>query len=425
MPAEVRELLSLRIGLILLLLGCSAYFSGSESALFSLRSLQLRRLAERPTRATRAILALLGRPRRLLATILIGNTSVNTLLSVIAAGVFAGAFGAEGSPVLATLVIGLVLLVFGEVVPKSIAVGVPLGTARLVAPTLIFVQELLRPLSAFAERLSDVLAGGLERRIPRRDEALSEKEIKMLVTMGWEQGVVGLREKDILHNAFHLNDRQVGEIVTPRTRVFALDVDARVADVRAAIARAGYSRVPLYRGSPENLVGYVEVSDLLWGGSEPDPRRLRDVMRELPFYPETKRVGQLLLEMARRREEIAGVVDEHGGFDGIVTVEDAVEEVLGEIVDLHDQERYRVAEAGNGELGVGATMELDVFNELLSADLRDPEVETIGGFVINRLGHIPSPGEWVEAGGFRLTVDQAAPNRVLRLRVRRAGRGRH
>jgi len=287
------------------------------------------------------------------------------------------------------------------------------------------VERLLRPLSAVAERLTDALAGGLERRVPRRDEALSEKEIKMLVTMGWEQGVVGLREKDILHNAFHLNDRQVGEIVTPRTRVFALDATARVADARATITRAGYSRVPLYSGSPENLVGYVEVSDLLWGGSEPDPRRLGDVMRELPFYPETKRVGQLLLEMARRREEIAAVVDEHGGFDGIVTIEDAVEEVLGEIIDLHDQERYRVAEAGNGELGVGATMELDVFNELLNADLHDDEAETIGGFVINRLGRIPNPGESVEARGLRLTVDQAAPNRVVRLRVRRIGRGRH
>lgn len=247
----------------------------------------------------------------------------------------------------------------------------------------------------------------------------------MLVTMGWEQGVVGLREKEILHNAFHLNDRQVGWIVTPRTRVFAQAVDARVADVREAIARAGYSRVPLYQGSPENLVGFVEVSDLLWSGPEPDARRLGDVQRELPFYPETKRVGQLLLEMAHRGEEIAAVVDEHGGFDGIVTIEDAVEEVLGEIIDLHDQERYRVADAGHGELGVGATMEIDVFNELVGTDLRDPEAETIGGFVINHLGRIPGAGEWVEAGGVRLTVDQAAPNRVVRLRVHRTGRGRH
>jgi CBS domain containing-hemolysin-like protein len=293
-----------------------------------------------------------------------------------------------------------------------------------VAPSLTLVQKLLRPFSAFAVRLTDSLSAALERRIPPRDEVLTEQEIKTLVTMGWEQGIVGVREKEFIHNVFQLNDRLVKEIVTPRTRVFAADADARVADMRDSIALAGYSRVPLYHGSHENIVGYVEVSDLLWGSVAPDPRFLRDLRRDLHFYPETLRVGALLPDMRRRGAEIAAVVDEHGAFDGIVSLEDAVEQVVGKILDLHDLERARFTNLGDGEVLVGAQMELDVFNELLDVELHVPEMETIGGFVIHRLGRIPAVGDDVEAGGLLLTVEEALPNRILKLRVRHARGGR-
>jgi putative hemolysin len=378
-------LLILRLVLLTLLLGLSGYFSSSESALFSLRAPQLQRLRERATRASRAVLALLQRPRTILATVLIGNTLVNVLLSVVAAGLFVAWLGAERGPVVATFVMTVVLLVFGEITPKTVAVARPLGVSRLVAPSLTLFQRLLRPLSAMAVRLTDALAHALERRIPPRDEVLTEQEIKMLVTMGWEQGVVGVREKEFIHNVFKLNDRLVKEIVAPRTQVFVADADAGVADLRDAIALAGYSRVPLYEGSHENIVGYVEVSDLLWGDGAPDPRQMRDLSRELHFYPETLRVGALLLDMRRRGAEIAAVVHEHGS------------------------------------LLVGAQMELEVFNELLGTELNAPEMETVGGFVIHSLGRIPAVGDTVESGGLLLTVEEALPNRILKLRVRHAG----
>jgi putative hemolysin len=409
--------LPLRLVLLVLLLGLSAYFSGAETALFSLRSPQLARLRQRSSRSARAVLSLLQRPRTVLATVLIGNTLVNVVVSVVAAGLFVTWFGSESGPLVATLVMTLVLLVFGEIVPKTVAVGHPLGFARWVAPTLMAVQRLLRPWSVSAVALTDALARRLERRVPPRDEALTEKEIKTLVTMGWEQGVVGVREKEFIHNVFQLNDRRVENIVTSRTRVFALDVESRVAEVRDAVSLAGYSRVPLYEGSSDNLVGYVEVNDLLWGRDAPDERRLRDVGRDLHFYPGAMRVGQLLLDMRRRGAEIAGVVDEHGGLDGIVSLEDALEEVVGEIFDLHDAERTRYTPLAGGEVLVGAQMEIDVFNQILGTDLRDPEMETIGGFVMHRLGRIPAQGEKLEVGTLRFTVEQALPNRILKLRV--------
>ncbi len=410
----------MRLFVLVVLLGFSAYFSGAETALFSLRSPQLARLRERSTRSARAVLDLLQRPRTVLATVLIGNTLVNIVVSIIAASLFVDAFGPESGPLLATLVMTMALLVFGEIVPKTVAVSAPLGFAGVVAPTLRVVQRLLRPVSAAAVGLTDTLAENLSRRVPPRDEALTEKEIKTLVTMGWEQGVVGVREKEFIHNVFQLNDRRVENIVTSRTRMFALDVDARVADVVEEVARAGYSRVPLYEGRSENLVGYAEVSEMLWGRDEPDIRRLRDVRRDLHFYPGAMRVGAMLLDMRRRGEEIAAVVDEHGGLDGVVSLEDAIEEVVGEIFDLHDAERTRYTPLAGGDVLIGAQMEIDVFNEILGTDLQDDEVETVGGFVTRRLGCIPGKGQTLDVDGLRFTVEHALPNRVLKLRVGRA-----
>ena len=417
-------MLLVRLVLLFLLFGLSAYFSGAETALFSLRSPQLAQLRQRSSRSASAVLSLLERPRSILATVLIGNTLVNVLVSVVAAGLFVAWFGAASGPLVATFVMALLLLVFGEIVPKTIAVGRPLGLARWVAPSLTVVQRLLHVWSASAVRLTDALVVFLERWHPPRDEALTEKEIKTLVTMGWEQGVVGVREKEFIHNVFQLNDRRVEDIVTSRTRVFALDVDAAIADVRDAVALAGYSRVPAYEASSDNLVGYVEVHDMVWGRDAVDTRRVRDVRRDLHFYPGAMRVGTLLLDMRRRGEQIAGVVDEHGGLDGIVTLEDAIEEVVGEIFDLHDAERTRYTPLTGGDVLVGAQMEIAVFNQILGTDLQDTEVETIGGLVTHRLGYIPAVGDTLEVGALRFVVEQALPNRILKLRVGHVAPGR-
>jgi putative hemolysin len=410
---------SWRVVAVLALLALSAFFSGSETALFSLRQHHLQRLRTSTARAAALLLGLLEQPRRVLATVLVGNTTVNVLLSVLATGSFVERYGPERGPVVATLVLTVTVLVLGEIAPKSLAVARPLGIALRIAWPLVVFQRLLAPATAGLVRLADGASGVLARRTRIRDEALTEDEIKTLVTMGWERGVVGAREKEFIHNVFHLDDRRVSEIATPRARVFALDLEAVAAEATDAVQRAGFARVPLYSGSADNLVGYVEVMDLLWSEPGPDLRRLRELRRDLPFYPETKRVGELLSDLRRTGQEIAAVVDEHGDFAGIVTLEDAVEQVVGEIFDLHDLDRFRFTTLPDGDLVVTAQMEVSVFNRLLDTTLVDADAETIGGLVINRLGRIPTPGERLEVQGLRFTVDQAAPNRVVTLRVRR------
>jgi CBS domain containing-hemolysin-like protein len=313
----------------------------------------------------------------------------------------------------------IVVLVFGEIAPKTLAVGRPLGLALRLGVPLGIAGRVLAPATLGIVRLTDAAGVFMSRRVRPREEALSEDEIKMLVTMGWEQGIVGAREKEFIHNVFHLDDRRIGEIVTPRSRVFALDANTRAADVRAAVSQAGFARIPLYVGAAENLIGYVEAADLLWGRDEPDPRWLRDLRRDLPFYPETKRVGELLSELRRHGQEIAAVIDEHGDFAGVVTLEDAVEQVVGEIFDLHDLDRFRFTNLPDGELLLTAQMEIQVFNRLLDVELADAHAETVGGLVINRLGRIPAPGETLDVPGLRFTVDQASPRRIITLRVRR------
>jgi CBS domain containing-hemolysin-like protein len=408
-----------RLVLLALLLAASAFFSAAETALFSLRRQQIERLRARGSRRARAVQALLEHPRRLLATVLVGSTTVNLVLSVIATGVFVAWLGEQRGLVTASIVLTILVLVFGEIAPKTLAVGRPLPVALRLALPLAGADRVLRPVTHGLDRVTEAVTARLARRLRPREAAFSEDEIKTLVTMGWEQGLVGAREKDFIHNVFELDDRTVGEILTPRQRVFAVPVDAAVAAVRSDVRRAGFARVPTWSGSPENLVGYVETVDLLWEHDTPDPRRIAELRRDLPFYPETKRVGEMLLEMRQTGNELAAVIDEHGDFAGIVTLEDSIEQVVGEIFDAHDLDRLRFTSLPGGDVLVLAQMEIPVFNELLGVRLRDPEAETIGGFVVNRLGRIPAVRESLETHGLRFTVEQAAPNRVIQLRVHR------
>jgi CBS domain containing-hemolysin-like protein len=208
----------------------------------------------------------------------------------------------------------------------------------------------------------------------------------------------------------------VGDILTPRSRVFALDASERVADVRQNTAAAGFTRIPIYTGSLENITGFVEVTDLLCESDDPD-RCLRHVARDLHFYPDGKSVGSLLIEMRERGMHLAGVIDEHGGFAGIVTLEDAVEEVIGEVLDLHDRGRYAVAHGPAGEISVSGQMELDVFNQLFDCDLQDEDVATIGGYIVKRLGRIPAAGDVLRVRDVVLEVERAVPQRIVEVRV--------
>jgi len=408
-----------RLALLFVLLGCAAFFSAAETALFSVRRQQIDKLHARGSRAAGAVRALLDHPRRVLATVLVGSTTVNLILSVVAAGVFVEWLGEERGLVAASFGVTIAVLVFGEIVPKTLAVGRPMPVAMRLAPPLRAIDRVLMPVTRGLDRLTQASNDRLARRLRPREPAFSEDEIKTLVTMGWEQGVVGAREKDFIHNVFELDDRRVGEILTPRQRVFAIPVSARVADVRAGVRRAGFARVPTWSGSPENLVGYVDTVDLLWEHDTPDPRLVSELRRDLPFFPETKRVSEILTELRQGAAEMAAVIDEHGDFAGIVALEDAVEQVVGEIFDIHDLDRLRFTSLPGGDVLVLAQMEIPVFNELLGVHLRDAEAETIGGFVVNRLGRIPQVRETLETQGLRFTVEQAAPNRVIQLRVRR------
>lgn len=425
MPREVAGLEVVRLLLIVALLLFSAYFSSAETALFSLHGPRRGRLRQQAGRVEKLIQQLLASPRALLTTILVGNTVVNLLLSVLAAGLFTAHFGNERGPWLATGVMTVLLLLFGEIAPKTFAVGAPLRTSRFVAPGLHALSLVLRPITETAMRVGDAIGRRLQRPDSPPREILTEEEIKTLVTMGSEEGVLESRETEFIHNVFLLHDRRVQDLMTPRVRVFTLDVASTADAVRDAVALAGYSRIPVYEERQENIVGYVEATDLLWEGSGPDERTLKQVLRPLRFYPQTKDAGDLLREMHGSAVHFAGVVDEHGGFAGVVSLEDALEQVVGEIRDLHDVDRFHITWSPEGDAIVAAHMELRVLNSLLGLSLVDPQAETIGGLVLNRLGSVPRPGTRLDVAGIRLLVESAAPNRVLKVRVQgQAGKRR-
>lgn len=419
MRAEVNAVEAWRFVGALVLLAFSAFLSGSETALFSLRPHQVHHLRNPALQSSRAVRSLLDQPRRLLATILVTNTAINVVFTLLAGAFFQTWVGEEHATMVATIVLTIVVLVFGEVLPKSLALNRPLQMALRCAPVVWSLHRVLGPVTIGLERLNDVLAGALGRYVHKRDQALDRDEIATLVTLGWEAGVVGAREKEFVHNVVQLDERQVGEIMTPRPRLFAIDIETDLTVARQSIARAGFARVPLFQDTPENWIGYVEVTDLLWGEEQPDGRRLRDLRRDLHFYPATKSVSELLIDMRQAGHEIGGVVDEHGALAGLVSVEDAVEQIVGEILDLHDLDRLHATRLADGDLLVDAAMEIRAFNAAYNANLRDPAAETLGGLVLNHMGRIPMARESFATQGFRFTVEQAAPNRVLRLRLRR------
>lgn len=406
----------LKGGLLVLLIALSGFFSGSETAFFSLDPLKVAQLRKERSRASVAVIGQLDHPRRLLVTILVGNMVVNIWASSIAAGTLWHIFGEQGI-VIATVMMTLVILLFGEVTPKTFAVRKAEFLARRAAVPLAFfskviwpVREVLRWFAAWVLSSSSASRG------------VTTDELRTAVEVGHGEGVLGRFEKHVIHNVLRLDAEMIRGVMTPRTELFALEEGGSVEEARAKLKESGYSRVPVWRASvqnevsAENIVGYVHIRDLLTvrGGT------LAYYMRPVRFIPESKRIGDLLREFIEQREHIAIVIDEYGDLAGLVTLENLLERVVGWIADESRQRRRVVRRLAAGRIRLSARTELERFNELLGTAIVDEEAETIGGHILNRLGRIPAKGEQLHLDGLDVHVVKAAPHRILEIEVQKA-----
>ena len=410
------ESLSVRWILLFCLLLASAFFSGSEVALFSLSRLQLDRLREAKGGLGRRVDKLLSNPQKLLVTLYIGNELVNVAISAVTTFLALEIFGDAGIAV--ALGAGtFLLLIFGEVTPKTFAhyrnESWALAAAYPLTAFMMFIYPFQAVVTWVADKITHMLGG------PPVTEVgvFGEEELKTLIDEGAGEGVIDEGEKEMIHGVFELGDVSVSEVMTPRTEIMALSVDLSLKDAWARMADAPYARAPVYRENLDNVEGVLFKKDLLKLDYPPDPKiTLKSIIREPFIVPETMTINELLREFKRRKTHMAIAKDEYGGTQGLVTLEDVIVELVGEGGN-GKEDRRDVIKAGAGAYRISASMELDDFNERFGASFSHSDIETIGGYVFHLFGRVPEPGEAVDANGFRFTVEGVKGHRIMELKL--------
>ena len=395
--------------LVILLLGASALLAASETALFALARMQHTR-ASLGDAAARAVDSLLRRPLESLVVIIGFNEAINVFAECLATTFLLTWLGPLGGWISVPVMFVLVLLV-SDITPKTFALGFPAAVARVTALPLAAVAVVFHPLARlFVPEETPPAA------------PLSESEFKALVVASERFGQVAPAERELIDKVFAFGSRRVSEIMTPRERIFALDLDTAVDRIIAEVAHGHYSRVPVYRGNPNNIVGVLRAKDLIARRLESAPPRLERLVREPYFVPPGKTLGELFDELRRRRYQLAFVVDEYGQLLGLVTLEDLLEELFGELRDEFELEGPDLTEAGDGEWLAAGTIGLARLTQALdggeSFAARGHE-RTLSSLVLRRLGRIPQPGERLRLGAFEAKIEKVRGATIEQVRLRR------
>ncbi len=408
------------IGAIGLLIALSGFFSGSETALTAASRPRMHHLAGGGNRRARAVERLTQDRERLIGAILLGNNTVNILASALATSVLISVVGDAGVAY-ATIGMTLVILVFAEVLPKTWAIRDADRFALRVAPVLGPVVWLLSPIvGAVRLVVSATLSVAGASTGPRSADA-AEEELRGTISLHAREGAMVKHERDMLHSILDLEEIEVGTVMTHRKTMEMIDAGAPPAEMLDQVVRSPYTRLPVWKGEPDNIVGVLHAKDLLRAlhANLDDPGRL-DVMAivtEPWFVPETTPLKEQLEAFRARQAHFALIVDEYGSLMGLVTLEDVIEEIVGEIVDEHDIARGDVVEQPDGSFLVPGTTAIRDLNRAYDWDLPDEEAATIAGLVLHEAREIPEIGESFSLYGFTVEVQARKRNQITRLRV--------
>jgi len=415
--------LALQIAVFLFLLLLSFFFSGSETALFSLKNTDLERLKHDLAPSSRLIVQLMQRPKRLLITILTGNTLVNVIIAATAATItvqFAQKMGWNQALALSveTIVLTIIIVLFSEITPKVLAIRNALDFAARVSWPVNAVTKFLSPLANLLYRIVQSLVDWMG--IRPEEAFVSDEEIKTLVALGQDKGVIGVEEKEMIHSLIEFGDTVAKEVMIPRPDMSVMHTAMTREEILGLIREAGYSKYPLYKDRIDNILGIVFIKDLLPHLHSPTNRiNLERLARPGMYVPEGQPIDELLRAMQRDRQKIAIVVDEYGGVSGMVAVEDIIEEVLGDLQDELDvDEVEEIQRLGPDAFLVESGTNLDELAErLLVTFPRDKEYDTLGGFVYDLLGQIPQPGDRVDFESYRFEVLTVENRRIQQIKI--------
>ncbi|NIQ94913.1 MAG: DUF21 domain-containing protein [Desulfuromonadales bacterium] len=400
---------TIRLLVLLLLFVCSAFFSGSETALMAIDRMRVKYLVHKKRRGADKLEAVLEKPDRLLGAILVGNNLVNVAASVVATGLFLEYFGDQGEWLTIALLTPL-LLVFAEVLPKTYAAQSAEQFSFKVLPPIRVIMWLLRPvtwvLSLLAKLLTSALKGEEERPF------ISEDEIRAIITAGEEAGTVHRDKRRMLHGVLGLSQIQARDVMVPRMEVVGIDADLSFAEVLTHVQQARHSRFPVYEGDLDNVIGVIHSKAILSYVHRPEAFDIRSACREPFFVPESQQVETLMQAFRVKREHLAVVVDEYGGVEGIATLEDVVEEIVGEIQDEYDVEAVMIREIGPRRYLLDGSIGLKDVNRRFHLELPDEHANTLAGLLLSVLGTIPESGQTCIFDGITLTARRVVGKRV-------------
>lgn len=405
--------------LLFILLVLSGFFSSSETALFSISRTKARHLAKMTGSANALIKQMKDDPHRLLSTILIGNNVVNVAASALATRMTIDLFqsyslGTTSSYAIGTVtgVMTFLILVFGEVIPKSVATRNSVLIARIVIYPIYWCSILFWPIVIFLDFIPK-LTGKI-----KQTPTVTEEELMTFVEVVEEEGEIKEAEKELIHNVFEFDDTNASEILTPRADMFVIEADEPL-DLKA-IAASGFTRIPVIEESIDNVVGILNVKDLLAqhadGHITSDVRKL---MRQPYFVPEHKKLDSLLKQFKKRKSHMAIVVDEHGGISGLITLEDAIEELVGEIRDETDKEEHLIVRQKNKDWIVLGKADIDEVNNTIPMEIPDSaDYDTFSGYILEQIGRIPTENEKITLKNFEIIVKSMDGNRIKEYIVR-------
>jgi CBS domain containing-hemolysin-like protein len=404
-----------RVLALLALMSIAAFLAAAEISLVSVNRFRIKSLGEEGSAKAKRLDDLLEHPNRFLSTILMLTLLVQVGASAIATSL-ALSLNLPVAGAIATGVMTFLIFIFSEMAPKTYATNNTEKVALEVAPVVEVLSTIFFPLVRLLIFISNGIIRLFGGAVIKEGPFVTEGDIKALVSAAEEQAVIEAEEKKLIHSIFEFGDTLVREVMVPRTDMVMLEEGAGLEEALELIMRSGFSRIPIYSGDFDHIVGILYAKDLLpylkRGESDVRPK---EFMREPFFVPETKRVSELLTELRKGVVHMAIVLDEYGGTSGLVTIEDLLEEIVGEIFDEYDSEKVLYENMGKGKYSFDARIPIDDLNELLGTDLPAHEWDTLGGLIYNLMGKIPKQGESVVHGGLKLTAQKVVGRRISKV----------
>ena len=407
---------ALQILIVIGLLALSAFFSSSETAMMAVNKIRVRNLADAGLSSAQTLMKVLDNQPKMLSAILIGNNIVNISASSLATILVTRAFGDMYVGV-GTGILTLLVLIFGEITPKTSATLYSETMALRFAKPIYMIMEVLTPVMFIVDKLSQGVLRLLHVDPNKKQDAITEDELRTIVEVSHEEGVIESDEKKMIYNVFDFGDSVAKDIMVPRIDMTFIDVDATFSEVIEVFREVKYTRYPVYEETTDNVIGIINIKDLLLTENQ-KKFCIRDYLREPLYTYEFKKTAELMVELRKTQNNIAIVLDEYGATAGLITLEDMLEEIVGEIRDEYDEdEEDLIRRIGPREYVVEAAMKLDDLNDQLGLDLESEDYDSIGGFIIGLLDHLPEEGEEVTHKTLRFVVDKVDRNRIDKIHL--------